>query len=245
MLSPTRNSRGRRAVAIALAAATAATALAAAPASASTVTLACKGKGGRNKDSANTVLCAAPAGRSRTVTGRVRSDAGKTVAATVTITRSAWTINKGGTSYSIKPVSTRTVTAKADGTFSIVSNPATRDSFKVEVGAQPALGVAGGSVAQAEVDRQLSLKVTKLGGGAVRLTVKGTSPRNVKAQVTSADGYAIPGQGAKRLDGLGRVTFRLGSRASGTYSVYIVRSALTDLFWASARPPQFRLSNGR
>ena len=246
MLPRTHTFRSRRAAGIALAAATAATALAAAPASASasTVSLACKGPGGRNKDSANTVLCAAPAGRGRTVSGRVRNDAGKGVRAPVTVTRSTWVIAKGGLGYNVKPTSTKVITARADGTFSVYSNPATRESIKVEVGAQPTLGIAAGSFAQAEVHRQLSLKIVKLGSGAVRLTVKGTSPKSVKAQVTNGDGYAIPGQGPRRLDNLGRVTFHLGSRASGTYSIYIVRSALTDLFWASSQAPKFRLSNG-
>lgn len=237
--------RSRRAAGLALAAVTAAAALAATSASASTVKLGCKGTGARNVDSAGTVLCAAPAGRSRTITGRVLNDAGAAVAATVTITRSIWIINKGSLGYTVKPTSTNTITANADGTFSFTSNPATRDSFKVEVGALPALGIAGGSFAKAEVHRQLSLKIKKLGGGAVRLTVRGTSPKNLKAQVTNADGYAIPGQRAKRLDSLGRVTFRLGGRATGTYAIYIVRSALTDLFWDTGKPPKFRLSNGR
>jgi hypothetical protein len=243
--TPRRAARGRRtAVGVALATATVA-ALAASPASASTLTLACQGPGGRNTDSAGTVLCAAPAGRARTLIGHVLNDAGVGVAATVTITRSIWIINAGNLGYTVKPTSTSIITAKADGTFTFASNPATRDSFKVEVGALPALGIAGGSFARAEVHRQLSLKIKKLGGGAVRLTVRGTSPRNVKAQVTSADGYAIPGQRAKRLDGHGQVTFRLGARATGTYSVYIVRSPLTDLFWDTGKPPKFRLSSGR
>lgn len=243
--TPKRAARDRRiAVGIALATATAA-ALAASPASASTLKLACQGPGGRNSDSAGTVLCAAPAGRSRTLIGHVLNDAGVGVAATVTITRSVWTINAGSLGYTVKPTSTSTITATADGTFTFASNPATRDSFKVEVGILPGLGIASGSVAQAEVHRQLSLKVKKLGGGAVRLTVKGTSPRNVKAQVTGADGYAIPGQRAKRLDGHGQVTFRLGARTTGTYAVYIVRSPLTDLFWDTGRPPKFRLARGR
>ncbi|MEW6582979.1 MAG: hypothetical protein AB1416_09480 [Actinomycetota bacterium] len=237
--------RGRQVLPVALAGAVVAAALASAHASASSVKLTCKGPGGRNADSAGTVLCAAPAGRSRTVSGRVLNDAGQPVAAIVTVTRSAWIINKGSAGYTVKPTSTTTVTAKTDGSFAVTSNPDTRESLKVEVAAQPDLGIAGGSSAQAEVHRQLVLTVRKLGGGAVRVTVRGTAPKNVKAQVTTEQGYAIPGQGAKRLDARGQATFRLGAQATGTYAVYVVRSALTDLFWASGTPPKFRLSNGR
>jgi hypothetical protein len=74
--------------------------------------------------------------------------------------------------------------------------------------------------------------------------VKGTSTKGLKAQITNADGYAIPGQGAKRLDAHGSATFHLGSSASGKYGVYLVRSALTDLFWPD-KPPVFSLSGGR
>mgnify|MGYP001428862375 FL=1 len=233
-----------RAVGLAVAA-TVIAVVAASSASASSVKLACKAPGARNVDSAGTILCAAPAGKSRAVTGRVLNDAGAPVAATVTITRSAWIIRKGVIGYNVKPVATNVVVAKTDGTFSFVSNPTSRDSFKVEVGVAPELGIVAGAVAQAEVHRQLSLIITKLGGGAVRLTVKGTGPKTVKVQVTTANGYAISGQRAKSLDSKGRVTFRLGARATGTYAVYVVRSALTDLFWASAKPPKFRLVNGR
>ena len=230
---------------LAIAVAAAAAALSVSHASASTLKLSCFGTGGRNADSAGTVLCAAPAGKSRIVRGRVLNDAGQPVAGTVTITKSLWAIATNGIGYTVKPVSTKTVTAKADGTFSILSNPATRESFTAEVVVAPQLGIATGASARADVHRQLTITILKLGGGAVRVTVRGTAPKNVKAQVTTAAGYAIPGQGAKRLDSTGKATFRLGARATGVYAIYVVRTALTDLFWASGKPPKFRLANGR
>ena len=234
------------AVALVAALATAFAAFAtAAPSAVATVKLACAGVGGRNMDSAGTVLCAAPAGRSRVIAGRVRSDAGKPVAAKVTVTRSAWIINKAAGGYSIKAGTPKTITAKADGTFAITSNPETRESIKVEVAPQPELGIAAGGVAQAEVQRQLSYVIAKLGGGVVRVTVKGTSPKGLKAQITNGDGYAVPGQGAKALDSHGTATFRLGANATGKFAVYLVRSARTDLFWASSQQPKFSMSAGR
>lgn len=243
--TPAHAGRGRRRLGVALSAAIITAALAAAPASAATVKLACAGPGGRDQDSAGIVLCAAPAGQSRTITGRVLNDAGKPVPATLTVTRSAWMIDKIGVGYTIKPTSRRTIAARGDGTFSIVSNPARRESIRVEVGRLRKLRIADGAAGQAEVRRHLSLVFEKLGGGAVLLTVRGASPKNLKVQVTRSDGYPIPGQGAKPLDGRGRVTFRLGSRATGSYAISVVRSLLSDLFWTAAAQPKFSLSKGR
>jgi hypothetical protein len=51
-------------------------AVAAPAATAAELKLSCAGKGLRNKDSANTVLCAAAPGKARKLAGTIRNDAG-------------------------------------------------------------------------------------------------------------------------------------------------------------------------
>lgn len=223
-----------------LVAATAALALGAplaASAGAAELKLKCAGKGKRNKDSAGTVLCSAEPGHKRTIAGTVRNDAGQPVAGRLTVTYSSWTPAPNGIGYNVKPRETRELTAKADGSFSFSSNPKTKESIRVDLAADPALGI-GGAFAQMEVSRRLVTKVKKLGGGRVKLTVKGTS-LPLKLYVLSEDGYPLPGVKAKKAKH-GSATFDLGS-LRGKFSTYADAGEIyTDLFWGERRPT-FRL----
>lgn len=207
----------------------------AATAQAAEVKLRCAGKGPRNSDSAGTVLCAGTPAKGRKISGVVRDDAGKPVAAKLTVTFSSWKPVKGGTGYTVKPRKTIEVTAKADGTFSIKSNPATRESIRVDAVADAALGVTGGAFAQAEVSRRLKVTLAKLGGGVVKFTVKGTKVRPVKVWVLDASGYQVSGVKPKKIDGKGKVTFDLGTRR-GQLSYFVDAGVYNDLFWYLGRP---------
>ncbi len=204
-------------------------------AQAGTVSLRCAGRGPRNKDSANTVLCAGLPGKGRTLAGVVKDDAGRPVAARLTVSYSDW-IPLGSGGFSIKLRETRDVTAKGDGTFSIKSNPATKESIRVDVVADAALGVSGGS-AQAEVSRLLVVRLAKLGGGVVRFTVTGTTHRPLKVYVLDESGYRLSGVKPKNVNGRGQATFDLSSVPRGFRLTYFIDAgdSLNDLFWYQSR----------
>lgn len=201
--------------------------------------LSCAGKGARNKDSAGTVLCAGDPAKGRTIAGTVRNDAGQPVAAKVSVTFSSWTVAPNGIGYTVKPTSTREIVAKANGSFSVKLNPKTRESAKFDVAADPALGIAAGASAQAQVSRKLKIKLAKLGGGKVRITVKGTTIRPIKAHVLDASGYPLSGVKPKNVDGKGGASFNLGG-LRGQFSYYADLGVYADLFWYERRPT-FRL----
>ena len=206
-------------------------------ADAATLKLACAGQGARNRDSSGTVLCAGGL-KGRTVDGTVRNDAGQPVAGKITLTFKSWTPRNGG--YVIRPTGTREITAQPNGQFHIHVNPATKQGLQFDLAADPALGIAEGQTANAEVSRRLTFGVTKLGGGRVRITLRGTSLRPVKLYVLDPSGYNIPGVPARNIDRLGRATFSLGSRR-GTFTMYADTGKYKDLFWFEGRRPSFRL----
>ena len=213
-----------------------------ASASAAELKLACAGKGPRNKDSAGTVLCAANPGKARKLSGTVRNDAGQPVAGKLTVTYSSWTVAPNGVGYVIKAYSTREVTAGADGSFSLSSNTKAKESIRVDLAADPALGIAGGARAQADVSRRLVTTVKKLGGGHVKVTVKGTAARPMKIYVLDPSGYPLSGVRPKKANRAGSASFDLGSRR-GQFTTFVdvgAKGNLTDLFWAALRP-KFRL----
>lgn len=209
----------------------------AASAGAATLKLKCAGKGARNADSSGTVLCAGSPSKGRTISGTIRNDAGDPVAGKVTLTYKSWTPVKVG--YTIQTTSTRELTAKGDGTFSFASKTATKESIVVDLAADTALGIAAGVRAQADVSRQLITTLTKLGGGSVRITVKGTKQRPLKVYVLDPSGYPISGVKPKNADGKGQATFDLGSRR-GQFTYYVDAGVYSDLFWYAGRP-KFRL----
>lgn len=206
-------------------------------AGAAALTLKCAGKGPRNKDSAGTVLCAGHPAKGRTISGTVRNDAGDPVAAKLTLTYQSWT--PAGTGYTIKPTSTRTIAAKGDGTFSFKSTTATKESIVVDLAPDAALGIAGAVRAQADVSRRLITTLAKLGGGSVRITVKGTKHRPLKVYVLDASGYEISGVRPRNADAKGRATFDLGSRR-GQFTYFVDAGVYGDLFWYAGRP-EFKL----
>ena len=205
-------------------------------AQAATVSLRCAGRGPRNRDSASTVLCAGLPGKGRMLAGVVKDDAGRPVAARLAVSYSDW-IPLGSGGFSIKLRETREIAAKGDGTFSIKSNPATKESIRVDVVADAALGVSGGS-AQAEVSRLLVVRLAKLGGGVVRFTVTGTTHRPLKVYVLDSSGYQLSGIKPKKVDGRGQATFNLANvRGLGLTYFIDAGDALNDLFWYQSRVP--------
>jgi len=199
-------------------------------ASAAEIKLACAGKGPRNKDSAGVVLCAAAPGKARTISGTIRDDAGKPVAAKILVTFISWT-PAGGGSFSLEPTATKTISADAGGKFSLPVKVTTRLDVKFEAVADEKLGVSGG-FAEAEVSRRLDVKMKKLGGGRLKFTVKGASP--VKVYVLDSSGYELSGIKPKRANKAGVAIFNLGN-LHGEFSYYVDVGALADLYWEDPR----------
>ncbi|MFN8217212.1 MAG: hypothetical protein U0R71_11530 [Solirubrobacterales bacterium] len=200
----------------------------AASASAASISLKCGGKGGHSRDSAGTVLCAEKPGKPRKIEGVVRDDANKPVPGPVTITLSKW-IPKGGY-YSVEPFRTVKVNANAAGKFSYAAKTDTKLSLRFE---------AAGALAEAEVSRELQVTVRKLGGGRVKLTVKGAGKIPLKLYLVDESGYEIPGTKPKKADKSGSAVFDVG-RFHGKFSYYVDAGEYGDLFWAT-RGPTFQI----
>ena len=207
----------------------------AATASASQISLKCGGKGPRNRDSAGTVLCAEP-GKSRPVTGTLRNDADKAVAGKIAVTVSNW-IPTGEGSFHIVAGKPQMIAANGAGKFSFLVKTATKVSIKFEAIADEALSISP-VAAQADVSRQLVGKVKKLGGGRVKITVKGTT-HPLKIAVVDEYGYEVAGGKLRKASKAGSAVFNLGN-VHGKFGYYVDAGELSDLFWYG-QPPSFRL----
>lgn len=201
------------------------------------MSLRCSGRGPRNSDSAGTVLCAGSPSKGRTLAGVVKDDAGNPVAARLAVTFSRWDPAPGGGFY-VRPRATKTITADSYGRFTVKDNPATKESIRVDVVADAALGVSGAS-AFAEISRKLIVRIATLGGGVVRFTVTGTRARPIKVWVTDSSGYQVSGIKPKKIDGKGQATFNLSKVPSALRLSYFVDAgdSLNDLFWYQSRVP--------
>ena len=208
-----------------------------ATAQASSVALRCAGRGPRNRDSASTTLCAGST-KGRTIACVVKDDAGKPVAARLSVTYSRW-IPTGDSSFSVTAYATKQISADSYGNFSFTSNPETKESIRVDVVADAALGVSGGAFAHAEVSRRLVVRIAKLGGGVVRFTVTGTRHRPLKVYVLDSSGYQLSGIKPRNVNGRGQATFDLHTLPAGYRLTYFVDAgdSLNDLFWYQSRVP--------
>lgn len=196
----------------------------AASAAASSVSLKCGGKGKHNRNNVSTILCAAKPGKARIIEGVVRDDSNKPVSGPVTVKLSKW-IPKGGY-YSVEEFKTLTVHANAAGKFSYAAKTATKQTLSFE---------AAGAFAQAEVSRELQVKVKKLGGGKVKLTVKGAGKIPLKLYLLDESGYEIPGTKAKKADKSGSAIFNLGN-FHGKFTYFVDAGEYRDLFWETRGP---------
>lgn len=235
--SPARPARARMARLACLATAALLALAGASAAQAASVSLRCAGRGARNRDSAGTVLCASST-KGRTLAGVVKDDAGNPVAARLTVTYSSWTPSPGG-GYVVRARATKEIVADSYGGFSIKDNPATKESIRVDVVADASIGVSGGAFAQAEISRQLIVRLAKLGGGVVRFTVTGTRHRPLKVWVLDSSGYPVSSVKPKGVNGRGQATFNLSSVPRGYRLTYYVDAGdvYGDLFWYQSRVP--------
>lgn len=200
----------------------------AASASAASIALGCGGKGKRSKDSAGVVLCAAKPGKARRIEGVLRDDSNKPVAGEVAITLSNWVPHDDY--YSIHPFKTVTVRANGAGRFAYAATTSTRVSLRFE---------AGGAIAEAEVSRELNVSVKKLGGGRVKMTVKGAGKVPLKLYLLDESGYPLPGTKGLKANRAGSATFHVG-RYHGPFTYYVDAGVYGDLYWET-RGPTFHI----
>lgn len=225
-------SRARSRFAVLSVATTAAILVFAMAAQASEIALKCDGKGRHNKDSAGTVLCAAAPGKARVVSGVLSDDSGKPVAGKVKVTFADW-VPAGGGSFSVTPGATQTVTASANGQFSVSVKTATKVTVYFEALADEKLSVSAVK-AQADVSRELATTIKKLGGGKVKLSAKGAGSYPVKLYVLDSSGYELSGVKPKKADKSGSAIFNLGAM-HGEFSYYVEVDVVGDLFWEGTR----------
>lgn len=206
---------------------------AASGADAASLAIKCSGEGPQNKaQEYETASCAVAPGEKRTVEGVLRNDKNKPVAGKLMVTFSTY-IPAGGGAYDVTPQKHIEIQASASGKFKIpVSAPATTESaLYIEALGDETKEVT--PVAQeVEIMRYVTAVAKKLGGGKVRVTVKGI-PGTVKIGITE-EGYPATG-GATRKAKNGVATFDLGSD-HGTFGILVQGGAVTELYYIDSKP---------
>jgi hypothetical protein len=202
-------------------------------AEAATLNLKCSGKGEQVKaQEYETASCAVEAGKTRNIEGVLRNDKNKPVAGTLNVTFSAWE-PQGGGAYDITPQKTITVKSAAGGKFKI-PNVTTKTEETVFIEAVGDGESELSTVAQeVNVQRLVTVRGKKLGGGKVQVTVKGTSaPAKVALEL---EGYPASGGAARKPNKAGVAIFNLRSQR-GTFGIFLEAGELTDLYYVDSQP---------
>ncbi len=220
--------RARRTLTLALAVAALGLLALASGAQAATLTTKCSGKGPQSKaQEYETGECAVEAGQKRDIEGVVRNDKNKPVAATLKVTFSAWE-PQGGGEYDITPFKTIEVKSGANGKFK-VPNVTTKTEETVYIEAIGDGEAELSTVAtEVNIQRLVTAKVKKLGGGKVKVTIKGAATP-FKVAITE-EGYPASGGSARKANKAGVVTFNLRS-TYGELGVLLEAGELTDLYY--------------
>lgn len=227
------NRRPRRTLSIALAVAALGLLALAASAQAATLTLKCGGHGPQNRaQEYETASCAVKAGETRKIEGVVRNDSGKPVAAKLSITFSKW-VPAGGGSFDITPEKTVEIKADASGKFQIPVTTATEETVFIEAIGESTLELS--TVTQeVNVQRIVTATAKKLGGGKVKVTVKGASSP-IKVGITEEEGYFVSGGAKRKVSKAGVATFNLHDQ-HGTFGIYVEAGVLSDLYYVESKP---------
>jgi hypothetical protein len=202
-------------------------------AEAATLNLKCSGKGEQVKaQEYETAQCAVEAGKTRNIEGVLRNDKNKPVAGTLNVTFSNWE-PQGNGEYDITPYKTIEVKSSANGKFTIpkVTTKTESTVFIEAVGdGESELSTVSQEV---NIQRYVSATAKVLGGGKVKVTVKGVEgPFKVSI---GSEGYPVSGGAARKANKAGVTTFSLG-RAYGTLGIYVDAGVLTDLYYIDAHP---------
>lgn len=206
---------------------------AAATAEAATLNLKCSGKGVQSKaQEYETAECAVEAGQTRNIEGLLRNDKNKPVAATLNVTFSNW-VPQGNGAYDITPYKTITVKSSANGKFTIpkVTTKTEETVFIEAVGdGESELSTVTQEV---NIQRLVTLRGKKLGGGKVKVTVKGLSaPAKVALRL---EDYPVSGGAGRKPNKAGVAIFNLRSQ-HGTFGIWLEAGELEDLYYVDSEP---------
>jgi hypothetical protein len=203
-------------------------------AQASSLNLKCSGKGIQNKaQEYETASCTVEAGKTRNIEGVLRNNKNKPVASTLKVTISDWNLAPGGGAFDIEPTKTFEIKAAANGKFK-VPNVTTKTEETVFIEAVENFESEVSPVVQeVNIQRYVSATAKVLGGGKVKVTVKGIEGP-FKVAITEEYGYPAPG-GASRKAKNGTATFNLHG-ARGTFGISVDAGELTDLYYIDAHP---------
>ena len=207
--------------------------LAAGGAEAATLNLKCGGKGEQVKaQEYETASCGVEAGKTRNIEGVLRNDKNKPVAGTLKVTFSNWE-PQGGGSYDITPYKTIEVKSSASGKFTIpkVTTKTEETVFIEAVGdGESELSAVSQEV---NIQRIVTLRGKKLGGGRVQVTVKGVEgPAKVSLEL---EGYAVSGGAPRKPNKAGVAIFNLHGQ-HGTFGIYLDAGELSDLYYVDSQP---------
>jgi hypothetical protein len=201
----------------------------AASAQAATLTLKCSGKGPQSKaQEYSTAECTVAAGEKRNIEGVLRNDKNKPVAGTLKVTISKW-IPQGDSSYAITPEKEFEVKAAANGKFK-VPNLTTKTEETVYIEAVGDGDLELSTVTQeVNIQRYVTATAKVLGGGKVKVTVKGAE-LPFKIGITDEEGYFTSGGTARKANKAGTATFKLGNQ-HGKFNVSLDAGELGDLYY--------------
>jgi hypothetical protein len=205
-------------------------------AEAATLNLKCSGKGPQFKaEEYSTASCTVAAGEKRNIEGVLRNDKNKPVPGTLKVTFSNW-IPQGDGAYSVTPVKTVEIKAAANGKFK-VPNVTTKTEETVFIEALGDADLELSTVAQeVNIQRYVTATAKKLGGGKVKVTVKGATPP-FKIGITDESGYFVSGGSARKANKAGSAIFDLGNQ-HGTFHVYLDAGEFGSLYYFDA--PSFK-----
>jgi hypothetical protein len=201
-------------------------------AQAASLNLKCSGKGPQVKaQEYETAQCTVEAGKTRNLEGVLRNDKNKPVAGKLKVTISDWT-PAGGGAFDIEPTSTVEIKAAANGKFKLPVTTKTEETVYVEAIGDPESEVSA-ITQEVNIQRYVSATAKVLGGGKVKVTVKGIEGP-FKVGVTEEYGYPAPG-GSPRKAKNGTAIFNLHS-LRGTLGISVEAGVYTDLYYIDAKP---------
>jgi hypothetical protein len=204
----------------------------AASAQAASLNLKCTGKGPQNKaQEYETASCAVAPGEKRSIEGVLRNDKNKPVAGTLKVTFSKW-IPQGGGAYDITPEKTVEIKTPASGKFSIPVTTTSEMTVYIEA-VENGESEISPVTQEVNIQRLVTLRGKVLGGGKVKVTVKGaTLPVKVSLE---DEGYPVSGGAARKVNKAGVAIFNLHG-AHGTFGLYLDAGELTDLYYVDSQP---------
>jgi hypothetical protein len=205
----------------------------AATAQASSLSLKCGGKGQQVKaQEYETASCTVEKGKTRNIEGVLRNNKNKPVASTLKVTFSNWE-PQGNGAYDITPQKTIEVKSGADGKFTIPKvTTKTEETVFIEA-VENFESEVSPVVQEVNIQRYVSATAKVLGGGKVKVTVKGIEgPFKVSI---GSEGYPVSGGAARKANKAGVATFQLRG-AIGELGIYVDAGELTDLYYIDAHP---------